>query len=47
MIISQLSIGPVGEGVSLSKYVKNVINVLKKNNIKFENHPSSPIYNVF
>jgi len=34
MIISQLSIAPVGEGTSLSKYVKIVLNVLIKNNIK-------------
>ena len=36
MIISQLSIAPVGEGTSLSKYVKIALNVLKKNNIKFK-----------
>jgi uncharacterized protein (TIGR00106 family) len=36
MIISQLSISPVGEGTSLSKYVKIVINLLEENNIKFE-----------
>lgn len=35
MIISQLSIAPVGKGTSLSKYVKIVINCLKKNDIKF------------
>jgi uncharacterized protein (TIGR00106 family) len=35
MIISQLSIAPVGKGTSLSKYVKIVINCLKKNEIKF------------
>jgi uncharacterized protein (TIGR00106 family) len=35
MIISQLSIAPVGKGTSLSKYVKLVINCLKKHNIKF------------
>ncbi|KYK30782.1 MAG: hypothetical protein AYK22_03170 [Thermoplasmatales archaeon SG8-52-3] len=35
MIISQLSIAPVGEGTSLSEFVKIVINILKKNNIKF------------
>jgi len=43
MIISQLSIAPVGEGVSLSKYVKNVINVLKKNNIKFETNAMATV----
>ncbi len=36
MIISQLSIAPVGKGISLSKYVKIIIDVLKKNNVKFE-----------
>jgi len=34
MIISQLSISPVGEGTSLNKYVKVVIDILKENNIK-------------
>lgn len=43
MIISQLSISPVGEGISLSKYVKNVINVLKKNNIKFETNAMATV----
>ena len=33
MIISQLSIAPVGKGTSLSKYVKIVLNVIKRNNI--------------
>ncbi len=43
MIISQLSISPVGEGISLRKYVKNVINVLKKNNIKFETNAMATV----
>ena len=43
MIISQLSISPVGEGISLSKYVKNVINVLKNNNIKFETNAMATV----
>jgi len=34
MIISQLSIAPVGEGTSLSKYVKIVLEVLEENNVK-------------
>jgi uncharacterized protein (TIGR00106 family) len=34
MIVSQLSIAPVGEGTSLSKYVKLVIETLKKENLK-------------
>ena len=43
MIISQLSIAPVGKGVSLSKYVKKVINVLKKNDIKFETNAMATV----
>jgi uncharacterized protein (TIGR00106 family) len=43
MIISQLSIAPVGEGTSLSKYVKNVINVLKKNNIKYKTNAMATV----
>ena len=36
MIISQLSISPIGVGISLSKYVKIAIDILKKNNVKFK-----------
>ena len=36
MIISQLSIAPVGKGTSLSKYVRIALDVLKKNNINFK-----------
>ena len=36
MIISQLSIAPVGAGISLGKYVKIVINTLRRNNVNFE-----------
>ena len=43
MIISQLSIAPVGEGTSLSKYVKTALNVLKKNNIKFKTNDMGTI----
>jgi len=43
MIISQLSIAPVGEGTSLSKYVKIVIDVLKRNNIKFETNDMATV----
>jgi uncharacterized protein (TIGR00106 family) len=43
MIISQLSIAPVGKGTSLSNLVKIVINVLKKNNIKFETNDMATI----
>jgi uncharacterized protein (TIGR00106 family) len=34
MIISQLSIVPIGKGVSVSKYVKEVIEVIKKHYVK-------------
>jgi uncharacterized protein YqgV (UPF0045/DUF77 family) len=30
MIISQFSIAPIGEGISLSKYVKIALGVLKE-----------------
>ena len=43
MIISQLSIAPVGNDVSLSKFVKIVINVLRKNDIKFETNDMATI----
>ena len=43
MIISQLSIAPVGKDVSLSKYVKKVISVLKENNIKFETNDMATV----
>jgi uncharacterized protein (TIGR00106 family) len=34
MIISQLSIAPIGKDVSVSKYVKEVIEVIKKHDVK-------------
>ena len=43
MIISQLSIAPIGEGVSLSKYVKIVLKVLEKNNIKFKTNDMATV----
>ena len=43
MIISQLSIAPVGEGTSLSKYVKIALNVIKKNKIKFKTNDMATI----
>jgi uncharacterized protein (TIGR00106 family) len=36
MIIAQLSIAPVGEGLNLGKYVKTVINILQQEQVKFE-----------
>lgn len=43
MIISQLSIAPIGVGESLSKYVKKVINVLKEENVKFETNAMATV----
>jgi len=43
MIISQLSIAPVGKDVSLSKHVKTALNVLEKSNIKFETNPMATV----
>jgi len=43
MIIAQLSISPIGEDVSLHKFVKIVINVIKKHNVKFETNAMSTI----
>ena len=43
MIISQLSIAPVGKDVSLSRYVKKVISILKENNIKFETNDMATV----
>ena len=43
MIISQLSIAPVGVGISLSKYVKEVIKTLKSNNLKYTSNDMATI----
>jgi uncharacterized protein (TIGR00106 family) len=43
MIISQLSIAPVGKGVNLSRYVKNVIDILKRNDVKFETNAMATV----
>ena len=43
MIISQLSIAPVGKDVSLSKYVKTALNILEKNNVKFETNAMATV----
>lgn len=36
MIISQLSISPIGEGTSLSDFVKKAIDVFKKHQVRFQ-----------
>ena len=43
MIISQLSIAPIGKGPSLSKYVKIAIDSIKKNNVNFETNDMATI----
>ncbi len=43
MIIAQLSIAPVGKEVSVSKYVKLVLETLKKEQVKFETNAMSTV----
>ena len=43
MIIAQLIIAPIGKGTSLSKYVKIVIETLKKENVKFETNAMATV----
>jgi uncharacterized protein (TIGR00106 family) len=43
MIISQLSISPVGIGTSLNKYVKIVLNTLRKSNTTFETNDMATV----
>ena len=43
MIISQFSIAPIGKDVSLSKYVKIAIEVIKMNNVKFETNAMATV----
>ena len=41
MIIAQFSIAPIGEGVSLSKYIKEIVKNMRKTSIKFKTNPMS------
>ena len=43
MIIAQLSISQVGEGLSLSRYIKEVIKILRNSDVKFETNSMSTI----
>jgi uncharacterized protein (TIGR00106 family) len=43
MIISQLIIAPVGEGTSLSRYVKIALNTLKENKIKYKTNDMATV----
>ncbi|EHP88836.1 MTH1187 family thiamine-binding protein [Methanotorris formicicus] len=38
MVVAEVSIVPIGEGPSVSKYVKKAIGVFKKYNLKVETH---------
>ena len=43
MIIAQLSIAPVGEEISLSKYVKIAIEIFEKEHIKYETNAMATV----
>jgi uncharacterized protein (TIGR00106 family) len=43
MIISQLSIAPVGVGISLSKYVKITLDVIKKSDVNFKTNDMATV----
>lgn len=43
MIISQLSIAPIGSNSGVSKYVKNVIEVIKKYDVKSETNAMATV----
>ena len=41
MIIAQFSISPVGKGISLSKYINEIVTILKNSNLKYDTNPMS------
>lgn len=43
MIIAQLSIAPLGKGTSVSRYVKIVIETLKKEQVTFQTNPMATV----
>lgn len=43
MIIAQVSIAPLGAGTSVSKYVKIVIDIFKKEHITFQTNPMATV----
>lgn len=43
MIISQLTIVPIVENTSISKYVKKVVKVIKKHNVKSETNAMATV----
>ena len=43
MIIAQLSIAPIGKEISVSKYVKLVLDTLKNEQVKFETNAMATV----
>jgi uncharacterized protein (TIGR00106 family) len=43
MVIAQLSIAPIGKGTSVSKYVKIVLETLKKEHVTFQTNPMATV----
>jgi uncharacterized protein (TIGR00106 family) len=43
MIISQLSIAPIGSSPSVSKYVKKVVNLIDKSDVKSETNAMATV----
>ena len=43
MIIASLSISPLGKSTSVSAYVKTVIEILKKEHVKFQTNPMATV----
>lgn len=43
MIISQLSIAPFGKDISVSKYVKKVIDVIKNYDVRYETNAMATV----
>ena len=46
MIVAEISITPIGEGTSVSKYVKPAIKSLKESGIKFQTNAMSTVIEV-
>lgn len=43
MIITQLSIAPISKGTSVSRYVKIVIEILRKEHVKFQTNAMATV----
>ena len=43
MIISQLSIAPLGSGLSVSKYVKKIVDLINKSDVKSETNAMATV----